>query len=321
VAIKTIKPLLDSNEDIKEKFFHEGMMAYRLVHPNIVQTIACCKTPPYLCLGMREGGERGKEQRREEQGMRGEGRREEGGQSRKVIHFILELQSCSLSRVLKVYKSSFSTECILLMSLDILQGLSFANWARIRHRDLSSGNILISEDGILKISDFGVGKIVEDKFKDIEVSNTATIGAETIRAPECYVNFVGELISCDVWSFGVILSQILRHESVSELVYTEEFTGINSEDMAWFNNFLEENDGISYRGKILAFRNTALNEAPRDKVFFLLIIRECLHLTPERRISFLQLIKTLTGTGPTKDQILNARSEILSFLKVIDRNK
>jgi serine/threonine protein kinase len=94
--------------------------------------------------------------------------------------------------------------------LDILQGLAFANWVRIRHRDLSPANVLISEDGIVKLSDFGVGKIF-DGFGVNEYSNTGTTGAEAIRALECHVNFMGILF---LVTFGPSLSSFPRCSSM-----------------------------------------------------------------------------------------------------------
>jgi serine/threonine protein kinase len=122
-----------------------------------------------------------------------------GGRWKRIwAHFHIELQECSLRTVLKKYKPAFSKECIILVCLDILQGLSFSNWVKICHRDLSPGNILISEDGTLKISDVGEGKVIDGKN---EQSNSIT-GTKSIRA----VKFIGELISCDIWLFGIILS-------------------------------------------------------------------------------------------------------------------
>jgi hypothetical protein len=54
VAIKTLLP----GNPGHEKLLEEGVIGYRLFHPNIVETIACCIKPAYLCLGMPFIGEK-----------------------------------------------------------------------------------------------------------------------------------------------------------------------------------------------------------------------------------------------------------------------
>jgi hypothetical protein len=82
--------------------------------------------------------------------------------------------------------------------------------------------------------------------------------------------------------------------------------------------FLAEYEAAEVLGtSILSRRARALTKAPCDKKCFLPIIRECLHLMPEKRISFLKLIQQFTDLGP-KEEIYRARNEILSILKCIN---
>jgi serine/threonine protein kinase len=72
----------------------------------------------------------------------------------------------------------------------------------IVHRDLKSKNVLLSEQGDAKLIDFGVSR-------DLEVSGmmTAGVGTPYWTAPEI-INGTKYSEKCDVYSFGVLLSEI-----------------------------------------------------------------------------------------------------------------
>jgi serine/threonine protein kinase len=221
-----------------------------------------------------------------------------------------ELQKTSLSKVLETHKEAFSTNCIVRMSLDILEGLSYINWVRIRHRDLSLGNILISGDGILKVSDFGTGRIFEGSNPETSISIQGTF---SIQAPECGVEYRKKLVSCDIWSFGIILSKILCSADI-DLQDTLEFQVVDEDDKLWFNNFIETYVCTNtHRNKIVNLRKTALGKAPPDQLYFLPIIRECLHYNPHKRISFLRLIAKFTEFGSEKDLFVTREEIKASF--------
>ena len=95
----------------------------------------------------------------------------------------------------------------LQIPLDIVSGMSFLHESRIFHRDLKSGNVLIESTGRAKIADFGLSKLI-----DINATHaTGLIGSVAWTAPEVLQE---ELYrdSADVYSFGVILWELLMNE-------------------------------------------------------------------------------------------------------------
>ena len=81
-------------------------------------------------------------------------------------------------------------------------GLDHAHRAGVLHRDLRPGNMLVSDNGILKISDFGTSR-----FLEIAAHGTTVIGSPPYMAPE---QFLGKAVfASDVYSIGVTMYQML----------------------------------------------------------------------------------------------------------------
>jgi serine/threonine-protein kinase len=77
-----------------------------------------------------------------------------------------------------------------------------AHRAGVLHRDLRPGNMLISESGMLKVTDFGTSR-----FLDIAAHGTTVIGSPPYMAPE---QFYGKAVfASDVYSVGVTVYQML----------------------------------------------------------------------------------------------------------------
>nr|CDS22203.1 mitogen activated protein kinase kinase kinase [Echinococcus granulosus] len=99
-----------------------------------------------------------------------------------------------------------STDNIIDWTQQIAQGMNYLHSHKVVHRDLKSPNILISEGGKLKISDFGVSKeFTENSTKMSFAGTVAWMAPEIMRGEPCS-------FKVDVWSFGVIVWEILTSE-------------------------------------------------------------------------------------------------------------
>ena len=77
-----------------------------------------------------------------------------------------------------------------------------AHRAGILHRDLRPGNMLVSETGMLKVTDFGTSRLLE-----IAAHGTTVIGSPPYMAPE---QFHGKAVfASDVYSLGITMYQML----------------------------------------------------------------------------------------------------------------
>ncbi|KAK6491040.1 proto-oncogene serine/threonine-protein kinase mos [Huso huso] len=98
-------------------------------------------------------------------------------------------------------------------SLDIVNGLAFLHSNNIAHLDLKPANVLVTEDGVCKIGDFGCSqKLV--KYKDLLSTDPRIChvgGTYTHRAPELLKGEIATL-KADIYSFGITLWQLLTRD-------------------------------------------------------------------------------------------------------------
>ena len=103
----------------------------------------------------------------------------------------------------------FPEELILNWFIQILLALRYIHRFNVIHRDLKASNIFLSSDGSLKIGDFGIAKILEEKFESAQT----VVGTPYYMSPEI---FMGNQYSskADVWSIGCILYELCTLEHI-----------------------------------------------------------------------------------------------------------
>ncbi|MCI0712538.1 MAG: protein kinase [Chloroflexi bacterium] len=188
VAIKHLRPEL-AQYDFIERFKREGEALRELDHPNIVKLLdtATEDNNYYLILEYVSGGD--------------------------------------LNNLIR--HEQLSTERILKLAIDIADALTRAHKLQIIHRDLKPANVLITQDGTLRLTDFGIAYI---STKERMTDASAILGTFDYLSPE-RLDGEGSDYRVDIWAFGVMLCEMLtgqhpfREESI-EATITKILTGI-----------------------------------------------------------------------------------------------
>ncbi len=167
VALKLIAPEALESEERKTRFVIEAQAAAALNHPNIctIYDIEEAEGVPFIILEYIEGQ--------------------------------------SLKK--KINEKPLDINDTIELAMQIAEGLQEAHEKGIVHRDIKSGNIMITKKGQAKITDFGLAKLLDMT----RITKTAAVmGTVPYMSPE---QASGDEIDhrTDIWSLGVVLFEML----------------------------------------------------------------------------------------------------------------
>ena len=120
---------------------------------------------------------------------------------------------------------------VLEISKQVCSALAAAHKAGVIHRDIKPENIVVTDDGHVKVLDFGLAKLIEGVRDETEVHGTSTLytqpellmGTSQYMSPE---QIRRQHVDCrtDLWSLGVVLFELVLHhrpfpgETTSEVI-------------------------------------------------------------------------------------------------------
>ncbi|KAK9112583.1 hypothetical protein Scep_020102 [Stephania cephalantha] len=166
VAIKVLKPER-VNADMQQEFAQEVYIMRKVRHRNVVQFIGACTRPPNLCI---------------------------------VTEF---MSGGSVYDFLHKQKGVFKLPSLLKVAIDVSKGMNYLHQNNIIHRDLKAANLLMDENEVVKVADFGVARVQAQTGV-----MTAETGTYRWMAPEVIEHKPYDH-KADVFSFGIVLWELL----------------------------------------------------------------------------------------------------------------
>ncbi|XP_058090771.1 serine/threonine-protein kinase STY46-like isoform X2 [Magnolia sinica] len=166
VAIKVLKPER-VNVDMQREFAQEVYIMRKVRHKNVVQFIGACTMPPTLCI---------------------------------VTEY---MSGGSVYDFLHKQKGVFKLPSIIRVAIDVSKGMNYLHQNNIIHRDLKAANLLMDENEVVKVADFGVARVQAQSGV-----MTAETGTYRWMAPEVIEHKPYDH-KADVFSFGIVLWELL----------------------------------------------------------------------------------------------------------------
>lgn len=172
VAIKVLKPEFNDDKDFTKRFQTESMAIASLSHPNIVNVY-------------------------------------DVGFEDELNYIVMELVSGkTLKEYLDALPGFMKEEAVINIGIQIGSALSQAHTKGVVHRDIKSQNILIDNEGRIKVSDFGIARVATDATI---VKTTDVFGSVHYASPE---QARGEDVDkrSDIYSFGILMYELITKQ-------------------------------------------------------------------------------------------------------------
>lgn len=169
VAVKILKEEFSKDEVFVKRFRTEAQSAASLIHPNIVSVF-------------------------------------DVGEDKGVSYIVMELLE---SKTLKDYieaKGPLSSELTLKIAAQIASALEAAHKAHIVHRDIKPQNIILNQNLVAKVTDFGIAKVTNTSSATI-TSFGKTMGSVHYFSPEHAKGGYTDAKS-DLYSLGVVMYEM-----------------------------------------------------------------------------------------------------------------
>lgn len=168
VAVKILKPEYSNNKDFMDKFKREALATATFSHNNIVgiYDVGCDNNINYIVMEYVKG--------------------------KTLKEYITENAPLDVPTTLKI-------------SIQIAKALECAHKNKIIHRDIKPHNILITEDEVVKVTDFGIAKATSSET----ITHTnKVVGSAHYFSPE---QAKGKIVDnrTDIYSFGIVIYEMV----------------------------------------------------------------------------------------------------------------
>ena len=168
VAVKVLRGDLSNDEKFIRRFQREAYAASTLSHPNIVEMY-------------------------------------DVGEDNGTYYIVMEyIEGRTLKQLLKKRGSLTAPEVVDIM-LQLTSGMMHAHDMYIIHRDLKPQNIMISDDGKIKITDFGIAMALNST----QLTQTNSVMGSVHYLPPEQASGKGSTTKSDIYSMGIMLFELL----------------------------------------------------------------------------------------------------------------
>ena len=168
VAVKILRGDLSTDEKFVRRFQREALSASSLSHPNVVEVY-------------------------------------DVGEDNNLFYIVMEyIDGKHLKQLLKK-RGTLTLQEVIDIMLQVTDGLAAAHESYIIHRDIKPQNIMILENGLLKITDFGIAMALNGT----QLTQTNSVMGSVHYLPPEQASGKGSTIQSDVYSLGILMYELI----------------------------------------------------------------------------------------------------------------
>ncbi len=181
VAVKVLHPEFGARSQVRERFLREGYVANRVDHLGAVRVL------------------------------------EHGAVDDRNVFLVMELLRGESLADLVARQGTYSVASLLDLMDQVLDVLAVAHEAGIVHRDLKPDNLFVTEEGAIKVLDFGVARVLEGAPDDLRTRTGMAMGTLSYMAPEQALGNRGEVDGrIDLFALGATAFRVLARRRIHE---------------------------------------------------------------------------------------------------------
>ncbi|KAK8287461.1 hypothetical protein V6Z12_D07G060600 [Gossypium hirsutum] len=124
------------------------------------------------------------------------------------VYMVMEYMEHDLKALMESMKWPFSTSDVKCLMLQLLEGVKYLHDNWVLHRDLKTSNLLLSNQGELKVCDFGMAR----QYGSPQKQYTTKVVTQWYRAPELLLGAKTYSTAVDMWSVGCIMAEMLAKQ-------------------------------------------------------------------------------------------------------------
>ena len=168
VAVKVLRGDLANDEKFVRRFQREALSASSLTHPNIVEVY-------------------------------------DVGEDHGMYYIVMEYVEGRHLKDLIKKRGKLTTSEVIDIMLQITNGMSVAHDSYIIHRDIKPQNIMILENGLVKIMDFGIAMALNST----QLTQTNSVMGSVHYLPPEQASGKGATLQSDIYSMGIVMYELL----------------------------------------------------------------------------------------------------------------
>ncbi|KAI0518662.1 hypothetical protein KFK09_006098 [Dendrobium nobile] len=127
------------------------------------------------------------------------------------LYLVFEYMEHDLAGLAACTPTKFTEPQVKCYVKQLLSGLEHCHTRGVLHRDIKGSNLLLGNDGILKIADFGLATFFDPNRKQPMTSRVVTLW---YRPPELLLGATDYGVGVDLWSAGCILAELLAGKPI-----------------------------------------------------------------------------------------------------------